>query len=242
MGGRPSRSISSAPTSAGFAEDKSGEYEILLDFKHHGLPHPLSLRMPSRVFRVGKAVLEANSLMSRLSVRVGEISGFEFGHEAIDFVLCDLNRPFPTDLIPSGSVLKLVLIKTLPPSSPRSPHPLGPNLLLAQPPTHTSLADFCLMRCIGEGASCVVALARSQIDGKLYALKLLGKERILASKPKRLDRAKQERDVLLKFSRSVLFHSVARVISNSCVSSPRVSTVPRMIAVLPNVLRQGSEV
>lgn len=60
-----------------------------------------------------------------------------------------------------------------------------------------SLADFEIIKLVGEGASCAVMQARKKDTGKLYAIKMMAKERILTNH-KRMERALMERQVLVK--------------------------------------------
>jgi serine/threonine protein kinase len=63
--------------------------------------------------------------------------------------------------------------------------------------TKMSLADFEIIKLVGEGASCSVMQARKKDTGKLYAIKMMAKERILTNH-KRMERALMERQVLVK--------------------------------------------
>lgn len=60
-----------------------------------------------------------------------------------------------------------------------------------------SLADFEIIKLVGEGASCSVMQVRKKDTGKLYAIKMMNKDRILTNH-KRMERALMERQVLLK--------------------------------------------
>ena len=59
------------------------------------------------------------------------------------------------------------------------------------------LADFEVIKVVGEGASCSVMQVRKKDTGKLYAIKMMNKERILTNH-KRMERALMERQVLVK--------------------------------------------
>ncbi|EER17149.1 protein kinase, putative [Perkinsus marinus ATCC 50983] len=63
--------------------------------------------------------------------------------------------------------------------------------------TKATLTDFEFLKVIGDGASCSVILVRRRENGKLYAVKMMTKERIL-SNDKRMERAMMERKVLAK--------------------------------------------
>lgn len=60
-----------------------------------------------------------------------------------------------------------------------------------------SLADFEVIKLVGEGASCSVMQVRKKDTGKLYAIKMMSKDRILTNH-KRMERALMERQVLVK--------------------------------------------
>jgi serine/threonine protein kinase len=60
-----------------------------------------------------------------------------------------------------------------------------------------SLADFEIIKVVGEGASCSVLEVRKRDTGKLYAIKMMNKDRILTNH-KRMERAIMERQVLVK--------------------------------------------
>ncbi|KAF4653001.1 hypothetical protein FOZ61_009275, partial [Perkinsus olseni] len=60
-----------------------------------------------------------------------------------------------------------------------------------------ALTDFDFLKVIGDGASCSVVLVRRRENGKLYAVKMMTKERIVSSN-KRMERAMMERKVLAK--------------------------------------------
>ena len=60
-----------------------------------------------------------------------------------------------------------------------------------------SLADFEVIKLVGEGASCSVLQVRKRDTGKLYAVKMMNKDRILTNH-KRMERALMERQVLVK--------------------------------------------
>ena len=60
-----------------------------------------------------------------------------------------------------------------------------------------SLADFEVIKLVGEGASCSVLQVRKKDTGKLYAIKMMNKDRILTNH-KRMERALMERQVLVK--------------------------------------------
>ena len=63
--------------------------------------------------------------------------------------------------------------------------------------TKMSLADFEIIKLVGEGASCAVMQVRKKDTGKLYAIKMMAKDRILTNH-KRMERALMERQVLVK--------------------------------------------
>jgi serine/threonine protein kinase len=63
--------------------------------------------------------------------------------------------------------------------------------------TKMSLADFEIIKLVGEGASCSVMQVRKKDTGKLYAIKMMNKDRILTNH-KRMERALMERQVLVK--------------------------------------------
>ena len=60
-----------------------------------------------------------------------------------------------------------------------------------------SLADFEIIKVVGEGASCSVMQVRKRDTGKMYAIKMMNKDRILTNH-KRMERALMERQVLVK--------------------------------------------
>jgi len=60
-----------------------------------------------------------------------------------------------------------------------------------------SMADFEIIKVVGEGASCSVMQVRKKDTGKLYAIKMMNKDRILTNH-KRMERALMERQVLVK--------------------------------------------
>ena len=64
-------------------------------------------------------------------------------------------------------------------------------------PSTVSLADFEIIKLVGEGASCSVMQVRKRDTGKLYAIKMMSKDRILTNH-KRMERALMERQVLVK--------------------------------------------
>ena len=64
-------------------------------------------------------------------------------------------------------------------------------------PSKVSMADFEIIKVVGEGASCCVMQVRKKDTGKLYAIKMMNKDRILTNH-KRMERALMERQVLVK--------------------------------------------
>ena len=60
-----------------------------------------------------------------------------------------------------------------------------------------SMVDFEIIKVVGEGASCCVMQVRKKDTGKLYAIKMMNKDRILTNH-KRMERALMERQVLVK--------------------------------------------
>ncbi|EEQ97130.1 protein kinase, putative [Perkinsus marinus ATCC 50983] len=109
----------------------------------------------------------------------------EFGdkadQEAKDTWLMDFRRPL-TCLRPNEDLEAIFSVEDLGASSYVS---------------KATLADFEFLKVIGDGASCSVILVRRRDNGKLYAVKMMTKERILSNN-KRMERAMMERKVLAK--------------------------------------------
>ncbi|KAF4672500.1 hypothetical protein FOL46_008893 [Perkinsus olseni] len=109
----------------------------------------------------------------------------EFGdkadQEAKDSWLMDFKRPL-TCLKPNEDLEAIFSVDELGASSYAS---------------KATLTDFEFLKVIGDGASCSVILVRRRDNGKLYAVKMMTKERILSNN-KRMERAMMERKVLAK--------------------------------------------
>ncbi|EER00967.1 serine/threonine protein kinase, putative [Perkinsus marinus ATCC 50983] len=109
----------------------------------------------------------------------------EFGdkadQEAKDTWLMDFKRPL-TCLRPNEDLEAIFSVDDLGASSYAS---------------KATLTDFEFLKVIGDGASCSVILVRRRDNGKLYAVKMMTKERILSNN-KRMERAMMERKVLAK--------------------------------------------
>jgi serine/threonine protein kinase len=134
--------------------------------------------------------MKASLFKSYLSLPIGYRLKFlrtKSGHESKDYLLS-----LDLDLVTFEALRGETLIAELEASDPRGSTKSSDDF---DDCSGAFWRSYDILKVLGEGASCSVLLARHKISYKLYALKMIGKQRILASQ-KRIERVKQEKLVL----------------------------------------------
>ena len=117
-----------------------------------------------------------------VQLRMVGLKSMSASSEAKDMWLLDTNRPL-TCLKPRDVLEAIFAVDDL--------------LSSTDPNSKLSLADFEVIKLVGEGASCSVLQVRKKDTGKMFAIKMMNKDRILTNH-KRMERALMERAVLVK--------------------------------------------
>jgi len=201
MGAKGSKDSSKQKVGKGL--DQTGTFIVIKGFITLARPENLSddtetpmeeKRVQIRIDRdpslltVGWLYEQAEMEFRRQSValRLVGLKSLNATSEAKDMWLLDKNRPL-TCLRPREQLEAIFAVDEIQGanSNPNDDH------------HKISLADFEIIKVVGEGASCSVLQVRKKDSGKLYAIKMMNKDRILTNH-KRMERALMERQVLVK--------------------------------------------